>query len=186
MNTAPDPRKKSLKKEVVHLLDEYLLGHISAKDLIQATIPLLMVSENKRGRKNYIEKYLMELGGKSEAELSRDYVFEVRETIKGDRIVSQKDRSKLMRRALRKLIERYLYDEINEEYYLSTLSDLMFDYHQEIGFDQELKNFFDRLLSVIPPAENLEATVPKTTDAEWVLNETADFYDSYFKGVWDG
>ena len=185
VGTSPEEKKKSLKNEMVRLLDQFLLGYISAKDLIGGVVPMLMVSQNRRGRKNYIEKYLMEIAGKTEQELTREYVYKIRETIKGEVVTSEKDRSKVFRRSLRKLVERFMYDEIEEPYYLSMLSDLMIDFHQEIQAEPEVKHFFDNIQILFsekdsPPQQN--QTAPPIPS---VMEMSLDFYESYFKGLWD-
>lgn len=185
MPTPSNERQTSLKKQTVHLLDQFLLGYISAKDLINAAAPMLMVSQNRRGRKNYIEKYLMELAGKTEKDLTRDYIYKIRETIKGDVITSEKDRPKVFRRTLRKLLERYIYEEIEETYYLSMLSDLMVDFHLEIHTEPDVKRFFDKVQNMFSETSQ---TIPKTEETgstPSVIEVTLDFYDNYFKGLWD-
>lgn len=178
-------KKTSLKIEMVRLLDQFLLGYISAKDLIGGVVPMLMLSQNKRGRKNYIEKYLVEISGKTEQELTREYVYKIRETIKGEVVTSEKDRSKVFRRTLRKLVERFMYDEIEEPYYLSMLSDLMIDFHKEILAEPDAKRFFDNLQILFSSKSSTAAqnqTVPSTPS---VMDMSMDFYESYFKGLWD-
>lgn len=185
MKSTSGNNKSSLKKDMVRLLDQFLLGYISAKDLMGGVVPMLMVSQNKRGRKNYIEKYLMEISGKTEQELTREYVYKVRETIKGEVVTSEKDRSKVFRRSLRKLVERFMYDEIEEPYYLSMLSDLMIDFHKEIQAEPEAKRFFDNL-QVLFSSKNSTATRDQAVQpAPTVMDMSMDFYESYFKGLWD-
>jgi hypothetical protein len=184
MRTSPGEKKASLKSEMVWLLDQFLLGYISSKDLISGVVPMLMLSQHKRGRKNYIEKYLMEIAGKTEQELTREYVYKIRETIKGEVVTSEKDRSKVFRRTLRKLVERFMYDEIEEPYYLSMLSDLMIDFHKEIQAEPEAKRFFDNLQILFSSKESSaqnQATPPMPS----VMDMSMDFYESYFKGLWD-
>ena len=185
MKSASNEKHPSVKMEMVRLLDQFLLGHISQKDLVNACVPMLMLSQNKRGRKNYIEKYLMEISGKSEQELTREYVYQIRETIKGEVVTSEKDRPKVFRRTLRKLIERFMYDEIEESYYLSMLSDMMVDFYQEIQTEPEAKRFFDNL-QILFSRKDLQATQSlEVSSLPTVLEMTLDFYDSYFKGLWD-
>ncbi|MCI0445524.1 hypothetical protein L0152_20210, partial [bacterium] len=104
---------KSLKQEMLNLLDQFLQGYLSAKDLKNAIVPMLIVSTHKQGRKNYIEKYLLDLSGRNESELTRDYIFTLREMIGGDAVTGEKDRKRVFKRSLRKLIERYFYEEID-------------------------------------------------------------------------
>ncbi len=169
---------------MVHLLDQFLLGYISQKDLINACVPMLMLSQNKRGRKNYIEKYLMEIAGKSESELTRNYIYRIRETIKGEVVISEKDRSKVFRRSLRKLAERFMYDEIDEANYVSMLSDMMVEYHQEILAEPEVKRFLDGL-QILLSRKDLPTTSPESIVSPSVMDMTLDFYDNYYKGLWD-
>lgn len=184
MPLSSDERKTSLKKQTVHLLDQFLLGYISAKDLINAAVPMLMVSQNRRGRKNYIEKYLVELAGKPETELTRDYIYKIRETIKGEVVTSEKDRSKVFRRTLRKLIERYLYDEIEEPYYLSMLSDMMVDFYDQIQTEPDVKRYFD-LIQKMFTEKKTHSETPTEEPLAGIKASTLDFYDHYFKGLWD-
>ena len=181
----PLGEKSSLKKQTVVMLDQFLLGYISAKDLINAAAPMLIVSQSKRGRKNYIEKYLMELAGKTEQELTREYIYKIRETIKGEVITSEKDRSNVFRRTLRKLIERFIYEEIEEAYYLSMLSDLMVDFHQEVQSEPEVKGFFDKMQLLVTGAYQSGTQMPKGEPLTSVIEVTLNFYDGYFKGLWD-
>lgn len=170
---------------MVRMLDQFLLGYISSKDLVGGVVPMLMLSQHKRGRKNYIEKYLMEIAGKTEQELTREYVYKIREIIKGEVVTSEKDRSKVFRRTLRKLVERFMYDEIEESYYLSMLSDLMIDFHKEIQAESDAKRFFDNLQVLFSSKSSTAAqnqTVPPTPT---VMDMSMDFYESYFKGLWD-
>lgn len=170
---------------MVLLLDQFLLGYISSKDLINAAAPMLIVSQNRRGRKNYIEKYLMELAGKTEQELTREYIYKIRETIKGEVVTSEKDRPKVFRRTLRKLLERFIYEEIEEAYYLSMLSDLMVDYHLEIRTEPDIKRFFERIQTLFSDTNQKESQTSENKSISSVIEVTLDFYDNYFKGLWD-
>ena len=178
MRASSNEKKPSLKKQTVQMLDQFLLGYISPKDLINAAAPMLIVSQSKRGRKNYIEKYLMELSGKTEQELTREYIYKIRETIRGDVVTSEKDRAKVFRRTLRKLLERFIYEEIEEAYFLSMLSDIMVDYDLEIQAEPDVKVFFAKI-------QTLFSLANQTKQAPSVINVTLDFYDSFFKGLWD-
>jgi len=179
-------QSKSLKQEMLNLLDEYLLGHISAKDLKNAVVPMLMVSTHKRGRKNYIEKYLLDISGKPEEELTREYLFSIRETIGGEQVTSEKDRKRVFKRTLRKLIERYFYEEIDETYYLSTLYDMMVDFETEWTSEKVIKDYFEKVQSYGSKLKSLTPASPILPELATALIEiTNDFYESYYKGLWD-
>lgn len=182
---ASGEKRTSLKIEMVRLLDQFLLGYISAKDLIGGVVPMLILSQNKRGRKNYIEKYLMEISGKTEQELTREYIYKVRETIKGEVVTSEKDRSRVFRRSLRKLVERFMYDEIEEPYYLSMLSDLMIDFHKEIQAEPDAKHFFDNVQVLFSSKDSTATRNQSVPPPPTIMDISMDFYENYFKGLWD-
>lgn len=166
---------------MIRILDQFLRGYISAQELKKSAVPMLMVSTNKKGRKNYIEKYLMDIAGKPDQELTRNYIYGIRENIAGEQILSPKNRKMLLRRSLRKLIERLLFDEIDHEYFLSTVFDLAVDFHDQIETEPEIKIFIDAIHRqaqpsvALSPAERMEA----------VLESVTVFYESYYKGLWD-
>lgn len=185
MRAVPRDSRKSLKKQMLHLLDQYLLGYISANDLIKASVPMLTLSANKRGRKNYIEKHLMEIAAKSEQDLTRDYVYRLRETITGDVITSEKDRSKIFKRALRKLIERFLFEEIESGYFITMLYEMMFDYDAEMNTEKEIRTFFEKIQIVTTYPSEVSGVMPSDTSAEAIFDTALVFYDSYYKSLWD-
>jgi hypothetical protein len=185
MRAISNEKRKSLKKQMVQLLDQFLLGYISAKDLKHAAVPMLTLSANKRGRKNYIEKYLMEIAGKSDKDLSRDYVYRLRETITGDVITSEKDRAKIFKRSLRKLIERLVYEEIDSSYFVTTLYELMFDYDAEANAEKEIKSFFEKIQKLTTYPSDSEASISSEASAQSILQVSLEFYEAYYKGLWD-
>ncbi len=186
MTELPEKNKTSLKTQVIRVLDQYLLGYISARDVINASVPLLMLSAHKRGRKNYIEKILTEIASKPEEELTRDYIYDIREFILGETAIKEKDRKKVLRRSLKKLIERYLFDEIDFSYFLSTLYDMMCDFYQEIENEETIKNFFDAIVAQTRP---LMKTIASPSSAgineEKVSAFIANYYNDTFKSLWD-
>ncbi len=184
MEPRPEVRK-SLKKQMIELLDQFLLGYISGKELINATVPMMMLSANKRGRKNYIEKYLIELSGKEASEVSRDYVYAIRESITGD-AVNTKDRKQVFKRTLRKLIERYLFDEIDTSYFLSVLFDLAVENDADISTEKDIQQLLDRIQALNFHAETaaLAGSSPEAAEASLVEMVTA-FYQEYYRSLWD-
>ena len=185
MRAIPDKSRKSLKKQMVQLLDQYLLGYISAKDLKKGAVPMLTLSASQRGRKNYIEKYLMEIAGKSDKDLSRDYVYRLRETITGDVITSEKDRTKVFKRSLRKLIERLVYEEIESDYFVTLLYELMFDYDAEVNAEKEIRSYFEKIQKLTKYPGDSETILSSDASAAAIIQVSLEFYDSYYKGLWD-
>lgn len=182
-----EPRReiKSLKKQMIELLDRFLLGHISGQELLDATVPMMMVSTHQLGRKNYIERYLIELSGKAESDISRDYVYSMRETIAGYS-VNAKDRKKVLKRTLRKLIERYLFEEIDSTYYLSVLFDLAVEHDAELTTEPEVSTYLDRVqaLNFHPETAAMAGSSPEKAETQ-LAELTTDFYEAYYKGLWD-
>ncbi len=185
MRAAPHDSRKSLKKQMLQLLDQYLLGYISANDLIKASVPMLTLSASKHSRKSYIEIYLMEIAGKSEKDLTRNYVYRLRETIIGDVITSEKDRSKIFKHALRKLIERFLFEEIESGYFITMLYEMMFDYDAEMNAEKEIRSFFEKIQVVTTYSDGTSDAVSSDTSAETIFDTALAFYNSYYKGLWD-
>ncbi len=180
LNVPPGGLSKSLKKQMVELLDQYLLGYISPKDLLKATVPMVMVSTHKKGRKNYIERMLLELSGKSEHELTRDYIYAMREMLT-DEVSDPKDRKKVLKRTLRKLIERYVFEEIEMPYFLSMIYDLAVDFHVEIASETAIKHLIDSIQLL-----NFSPEVGSSPESEKQLVDlVTDFYEDYYKGLWD-
>ncbi len=171
MNPSP-----SLKKALLHILEKFLMGKISVRDLQNAVIPLLQISVHKPGRKNYIEKYLLEISAQGE-KLSRSEVYEIREKILGQ-FVNADEKRNPFKYTLRKTIERFLYDEIEAEYFIGLLSDLFVENENEWKNDMDLKNYFNVIQNTVP----LEA---KELDSERILDLTIEFYDRYYRSLWD-
>jgi hypothetical protein len=186
MTEVPDKNKSSLKSQMVGLLDQFLLGYVSAKDLINATVPMLMLSGHKRGRKNYIEKFLMEIASKPESELTRDYIYNIREIILGEMSFNEKDRKKVLRRTIKKLLERYLFDEIDVPYFLSTLYDLLCDFHLEIEEEKPVKKFFDEIYLLAGHIQRInDSSDYSSVDEETLTHLISEFYNNNFKTLWD-
>lgn len=177
--------KPSLKRQMVGILDQFLRGVISARELRSAALPLLQISAHKRGRKNYIERYLVDISGKKDSELTRDYIYELRDMIIGDAVTSEKDRGRVFKRTLRKLIERYFYEEIEEAYYLSLLYDLMFEFDSEVEREPAVKNFFAQIQSATPIHDDQMTVVEIAETQDVIYDKTMDFYEEYFKSLWD-
>lgn len=183
MAAPPVPTPPSLKRQMIDLLDKYLLGQISSRDLIRATVPMLMLSAHKRGRKSYIEKLLMDLSAKEETQITREYIYAMRETIIGETAINEKDRKKVFKRTVRKLIERLLFEEIDINYFLSTAFDLMTDYHDAIEGEPAFAEFFDQIRSFSEAIRNRtpENKAGYAALAELILN----FYQEQYKTLWD-
>ncbi|MBX7151013.1 hypothetical protein K1X84_05195 [bacterium] len=180
MPSLTESKSKSFKKEMIRILDQFLRGYISAQELKKSAVPMLMVSANKKGRKNYIEKYLMDIAGKPDAELTRNYIFGIRENIAGEQIVSPKNRKLLLRRSLRKLIERLLFDEIDNEYFLSMLFDLAVDFHDQVNTEPEIKFFIETIHN-----QTRQSAASASKKIEAVIESISSFYENYYKGLWD-
>ncbi len=173
----------SLKKDMIRLLDQFLLGFVSPKDLKNAVIPMLMVASHKKGRKNYIEKYLLDISSKDDAQLTRDYIYRMREYISGDSVPSEKDRKRVLRRSLRKLIERYLFDEIDGPYFISSLADLAVEYSNEL--EPEVQLLIDDVQAYAHFLREARQMNTDPPDEEALVERVNGFYESYFKGLWD-
>lgn len=181
MPRLPENKNKSFKKEMIRILDQFLLGYISAQELKKTAVPMLMVSANKKSRKNYIEKYLMDIAGKPDTELTRNYIYGIRENIAGEQIISPKNRKLLLRRTLRKLIERLLFDEIDHEYFLSALFDLAVDFHDQVNTEPDVKFFIDTIHN---RSQQMIAS-SAAEKMEMVIEAATTFYENYYKGLWD-
>lgn len=177
--------KVSLKKQMVDLLDKYLLGYISSAELIKATVPMLMLSGNKRGRKNYIEKYLMDISSKAENDISRKYIYQIRETIIGEGNIPEKDRKKILRRTIKKLIERLIFEEIDPEYFLSGVYDIMLDFHEEIEQEPVIRSFMDSVRLLSEDLQKIGEEKKSRDEFAPILDLVTDFYDTNYKGLWD-
>ena len=177
--------KVSLKKQMVDLLDKYLLGYISSAELIKATVPMLMLSGNKRGRKNYIEKYLMDISSKAENDISRKYIYQIRETIIGEGNIPEKDRKKILRRTIKKLIERLIFEEIDPEYFLSGVYDIMLDFHEEIEQESVIRSFMDSVRLLSEDLQKIREEKKSQNEFSPILDLVTDFYDTNYKGLWD-
>ncbi len=178
--------KISLKTQMVELLDKYLLGYISSRELINATVPMLMISGHKRGRKSYIEKFLIDISSRQEHEISRGYIYQVRETIIGEGTIPEKDRKKVLKRTLKKLIERLVFEEIDAEYFLSGVYDIMCDFHEEIELELPVKSFLESIRSFSDQLQQQQNEQSENMSRYGPLVQLiTDFYDKNFKGLWD-
>jgi hypothetical protein len=178
--------KISLKTQMVELLDKYLLGYISPKELINAAVPMLMISTHKRGRKNYIEKLLMDISSRPENQISREYIYQIRETIIGEGVIPEKDRKKVLKRTLKKLIERLIFEEIEVGYFISSAYDVMCDFHEEIELEPIVKSFLESIRTF---SDDLPKMKNGMTDSSKIFTPLiqliTEFYDINFKGLWD-
>ncbi len=183
MDKQSSASRTSLKKDMIHLLDQFLLGFVSPKELKNAVVPMLMVSSHKKGRKSYIEKYLLDISAKDDSELTRDYVYDVREFISGETISSGKDRKRVLRRSLRKLVERYLFDEIDGPYFISSLADLAVEYNNEL--EPEMQKLIEDVHGYSQFLRESQQNGSDPPNEEQLVERVNGFYETYFKGLWD-
>ncbi len=184
-NAQPEP-KVSLKKQMIDLLDKFLLGYISSKELINATIPMLMVSSHKRGRKSYIDKFLIDISFCPEESISREYIYRIRESIAGEGDISEKDRKKILKRTIKKLIERMMFEEIDIVYFLSNIYDVMCDFDEEIETEPEVKSFLETIRTFSDELRNKQkAEGENPSQYAPLVKMVTDYYLTYYKSVWD-
>ncbi len=183
MDKRPSETRSSLKKDMIRLLDQFLLGYVSPRELKNAVVPMLMVSGHKKGRKNYIEKYLIDISSKEESDLTRDYIYGMREFLAGDSLPSEKDRKRVFRRALRKLLERYLFDEIDGAYCISALADLSVEYDAEL--EPDVRKFLDDVHAFSVVSRQALERNETPPDEEALIERVNQFYEMYFRGLWD-
>lgn len=184
-NDRPE-QKVSLKKQMIDLLDKYLLGYISSRELINAAVPMLMISSHKRGRKSYIEKFLIDISSRPEEGISREYIYRIRESMAGEGAISEKDRKKILKRTIKKLIERMMFEEIDIVYFLSNIYDVMCDFDEEIETEPAVKSFLESIRMFSDELrKKQEAEGENPSHYAPLVEMVTDYYEKNYKSVWD-